>query len=276
MSHADYQDGLHQEVAAWRGKHREANLLHTRPGWLERFRLLVANYRDPNQLPPPNLFAGPKAPPAPAQANKQNDNATAELITSTGMPARLTFSAFNVAVEVIGHEVGPRLTQYYLKPKSLNGRRAKISAIKALNEDLALALGKRTTITNRPGKLMLEIPNDEFQNVTMGDITQSEQFREIVSAGGLPLALGKDTSGKPVVADLAKMPHLLIAGATGKGKSVCINALISSLLTVYAPSQLNFLMIDPKTARSKPLGDGRADALRRNPPPSKTCHQRNG
>ncbi len=241
MSHPDYQGRLRQEIAAWRGPNQETNLLHTRPGWLDRFRQEVANYRDPNQLPPPSLFTDPKTPPAPTPT----DNSYAELITET-------FSAFGVPVEVIGSEVGPRLTQYYLRPQSINGRRAKIKAIKALNDDLALALGKRTTITNRPGKLILEIPNDEFENVTMGDIIESEQFREMISAGGLPLALGKDTSGKPVVVDLTKMPHLLIAGATGSGKSVCMNALISSLLTAYSPKKLNFLMIDPKMVELVP------------------------
>ncbi len=230
-------DKFRQEILA----HRHPTEQPSTP-WslLSKFQQEVANYRDPNKLPDLTIFAK-------ALANEISppDNETTELITET-------FSAFNVPVEVIGHEVGPRLTQYYLRPQSANGKRAKISAIKALNDDLALALGKSTTITNRPGKLILEIPRDEFSNVTMGDITQSGSFREIVSAGGLPLALGKDTSGQPVVADLAKMPHLLIAGATGKGKSVCINALISSLLTAYTPQQLNFLMIDPKMVELVP------------------------
>ena len=92
----------------------------------------------------------------------------------------------------------------------------------------------------------MEIPREEFENVTIGDIIESEPFREIRDAGGLPLALGKDASGKPVVADLTKMPHLLIGGATNSGKSVCMNACICSLLACMSPAQLNFIMIDPK------------------------------
>ena len=128
---------FHQEVAT-------AAVGHLPAQWdlLEKFQQEIAAWRDPNQLPDRNLFADPGSP-APAKAN--SDDGYASLIVET-------FQAFDIPVEVIASEIGPRVTQYYLRPKSLNGRRAKISAIKARNEDLALALGKRTAITNSPRK----------------------------------------------------------------------------------------------------------------------------
>ena len=202
---------------------------------LDRFRQELAKYRDPNQLPGLTIFDH-----LPAQIQVQDDALDMQDLIAD------TFFDFNVPVEVIGSQIGPRVTQYYLHPQSMNGKRAKIGAIKALDEDLGLALNTSVVIRTRPGKLILEIPNDEFEPINLRSIMASDPFKKIMAQGGLPLALGCDTSGEPIAADLAKMPHLLIAGATGAGKSVCMNALICSLLTTYSPAQLQLLMIDPK------------------------------
>ena len=203
---------------------------------LDRFRLELGKYANPDQLPPLTIFHN----------TDQQKPDVAEESDNLGQIITSTFLAFNVPVEVIGSQTGPRLTQFYLLPQKINGRLTKISAIKALDSDLSLALKANVSITTRPGKLILEIPNHEFEPISLKSVMVTPSFKLILSKGGLPLALGKDASGQPVAADLSAMPHLLIAGATGSGKSVCMNACITSLLTAHNPEQLKLLLIDPK------------------------------
>ncbi len=164
-----------------------------------------------------------------------------ETMQSLGAPVR---------VQEINH--GPVVTQFGLEPllieKGDQRRRVKVSRITSRADDLALALEAKTVRfqTPIPGKRLigLEVPNPESALVAMRDVLETEAFAQIDSS--LRLCLGQDVSGRPVVADLARMPHLLIAGATGSGKSVCLNAIIAALLLQNTPDQLRFLMVDPK------------------------------
>jgi S-DNA-T family DNA segregation ATPase FtsK/SpoIIIE len=129
-----------------------------------------------------------------------------------------------------------------------NPRRVRVSRIVSLSNDLALALAAapiriEAPIPGRP-YVGLEVPNSTTNLVTLRSLMESERFQR--ARGPLKLALGQDVSGRPVVSDLTTMPHLLIAGATGSGKSVCINALVACLISVHTPQTLRLLMIDPK------------------------------
>jgi S-DNA-T family DNA segregation ATPase FtsK/SpoIIIE len=164
-----------------------------------------------------------------------------------------TLETLGAPVRVKEINRGPVVTQFGLQPLTVqNGNgtetRVKVSRIEALASDVALALEAKTLRVEAPipgkGLVGIEIPNPEVSLVALRDVLESEQFTEMDSP--LKLCLGQDVSGNPAIADLTTMPHLLIAGTTGSGKSVCINALITALLLQHTPSQLEFLMVDPK------------------------------
>ncbi|NOY88642.1 MAG: DNA translocase FtsK [FCB group bacterium] len=166
-------------------------------------------------------------------------------INFTARMLKETLETFNIRIEgEIQKFPGPIITRYEFKP----GAGIKVNQIINLSDDLALALKARRIriIAPIPGKAAVgvEIPNRNPQMVYLRDIIESDEFRD--SKLKLPLALGKTTSGKPFVADLTKMPHLLIAGATGSGKSVGMNVMITSLLYRLHPYQVRFIFIDPK------------------------------
>ncbi len=154
-----------------------------------------------------------------------------------------TLQHFGVEVEMGEVNVGPAVTQYTLRP----AQGVKLSKIVALHNDLALALAAHPLRIEAPipGKALvgIEVPNKSIALVRLGSLLGSESFEKL---GLLNFALGRDVSGMPIFADLSKMPHLLIAGATGAGKSVCIHAIITSLIWRNGPSQLKFILIDPK------------------------------
>ncbi|MBD3403560.1 hypothetical protein GF420_11740 [candidate division GN15 bacterium] len=169
----------------------------------------------------------------------------AEETTMTARMLKETLETFGVKIEGnIESYPGPVITRYEFKP----GTGVKVNQIINLSDDLALALrAKRIRIVAPiPGKAAVgvEIPNRSPQSVFLRDVIDSDKFSDPKLI--LPLALGKTISGKPFVADLARMPHLLIAGATGSGKSVCMNVLITSLLYRLHPLQVRFIFIDPK------------------------------
>ncbi len=151
---------------------------------------------------------------------------------------------FGIDVEVVAVLPGPVITRFELKPAP----GVKVSQISALAKDLARALSAISVrvVEVIPGKSVvgLEIPNESRELVTLGEIVRSRAYDELASP--LALALGKDIGGAPVVTDLAKMPHLLIAGTTGSGKSVAINAMVLSLLYKSSADQVRLIMIDPK------------------------------
>lgn len=151
---------------------------------------------------------------------------------------------FNVSVEVVGFLPGPVITRFELQPAA----GVKVSRISGLSKDLARALSVTSVriVEVIPGKpvIGLEIPNREREMVNLRDLMASRAFEKAASL--LTLAMGKDISGQPLVADLGKMPHALVAGTTGSGKSVAINSMILSLLYKAKPEQVRMIMIDPK------------------------------
>src|SRR5438094_1410765 len=155
-----------------------------------------------------------------------------------------TLATFGVECKVVGVNPGPAVTQYELQP----GPGVQVKRITALQYDLSLALAAAPLRIEAPipGKsaVGIEVPNKSASLVTIREVIETAAFRE--GTNKLALGLGNDVSGQSIVADLTRMPHLLIAGATGQGKSVCINALITSLLFQVTPDHMRMLLIDPK------------------------------
>ena len=155
-----------------------------------------------------------------------------------------TLKQFGVGVTVTDITVGPSVTRFELKPDI----GIKISKILSLEDDVKLALAASEIRIEAPipGKsaIGIEIPNDKSSGVLLGDIISMPEFKNAESK--LTVAIGKDISGKAIITDLRKMPHLLIAGATGSGKSVCVNTLITSLIYKSSPEDVRLIMVDPK------------------------------
>ena len=155
-----------------------------------------------------------------------------------------TLADFDIEAKVVMFNRGPVITRYELEPAP----GVKIHRITSLSDNIALAMKAQSVriVAPIPGKgtIGVEVPNSSSALVYLKEVLDSKEYKE--SKSKLKLALGKDIAGAPVIADLATMPHLLIAGATGSGKTVCINSLIISLLFNYTPDDLKFIMIDPK------------------------------
>jgi len=164
-----------------------------------------------------------------------------------------TLSDFGVNVKVVDIERGPVITRYELQPAP----GVKIHTISSLADDLALALSTSAVriLAPIPGKnrVGVEVPNGSSAAVFLKDVLTQKHMR--TGASKLDLAIGKDTSGKAVVTNLAEMPHLLIAGTTGSGKTVCLNSLIMSILFNASPDEVKFIMIDPKMVELVPYND---------------------
>ena len=178
------------------------------------------------------------------QASKRDREEIEKNIKKVSRILMEKLAEFGVDAEVINVNIGPIITQYEIKPAP----GVKVSKFHALADDLALAI-KATSIRIQapiPGRGLvgIEIPNVSRDTIYLKDILLSDEMKKM--DGLLAIGLGKDISGKPVVADLAKMPHLLIAGATGSGKSVCVNSIICSLLFRTTPDEVRLVMIDPK------------------------------
>ena len=165
-------------------------------------------------------------------------------LTETATRLQKTLYSFGVSAKVENVSVGPAITRYELKP----AEGVRVSKIAKLADDIALNLAAESIRIEAPipGKqaVGIEIPNKEKQIVPLRDILEADAFIEHKSK--LAFALGKDVGGEPVVADIAKMPHVLIAGSTGSGKSVCINTLITSIIYKAKPNEVKLVMVDPK------------------------------
>lgn len=189
----------------------------------------------PYRLPPLSLLGTPPVP-----ANSMNDT---ELTRRTKILEE-TLESFGIPAKVSEICVGPAITRYEIQPPP----GVKVSRIVGLSDDIALSLAAPGVRIEAPipGKAAvgIEVPNPEITPVHLRDLLESREFTHPSSR--LTVALGRDIAGTPVVTDLGKMPHLLVAGATGSGKSVCINTLIASILFRATPDEVKFLMIDPK------------------------------
>lgn len=166
-----------------------------------------------------------------------------------------TLRAFGVPSRVVEVNRGPTITQFGVEPgfnemKGGKQVKVKVSRIAGLADDLALALAAPRIRIEAPvpGRALvgIEVPNGETSLVSLRDVMESEEFEALGRKTRLGLGLGQDVSGRPVVSDLTTMPHLLIAGTTGSGKSVCVNSIIVAMLCSNSPDDLRFLMIDPK------------------------------
>jgi S-DNA-T family DNA segregation ATPase FtsK/SpoIIIE len=184
------------------------------------------------------------------RSDERHINQTAGLIEKT-------LAEFGVPAKVVGYRTGPTVTQFAVEPGFIerpgsNGdgaaQKVRVAQISALSRDLALALSARQLRIEAPvpgrSYVGIEVPNNRSAQVRLRSILESESFRKVKSP--LAIALGRDVSGHPVVADLSSMPHLLIAGTTGSGKSVCIAALTTCLVMGNSPQELRLIMIDPK------------------------------
>ena len=211
------------------------------------------------QLPPLDLLA-------PAEAHQIDHAAIAEMSEEI----KEALAEHRVYVEVEDVKAGPRVIRFGLVPGYVPqqpGRegaakprpsRVRVSDISKQQKDLALALKSpyiRIIETPEPGEGLvgLEVPNPSPGKVLMRSIVEGPDFGKIAQKGGLAFALGEDAGGASLVLDLAAMPHLLIAGATGSGKSVCINSLVASLLVTRPPDQLRMIMVDPKRVELTPF-----------------------
>lgn len=185
--------------------------------------------------------------------NQKQDKADAGDVNTNAQIIHDTFANFNIDVEMEGANIGPRVTQYTLKPPT----GVKLTKITALENNLSLDLAATSIRMEAPipGKraVGIEVPNVKSATVRLSSILQSHEWKNV--GGQLGFAIGRDISGAPVVADLAKMPHLLVAGQTGSGKSVAINTILTSLLYKNSPSDLKLILVDPKQVELKPYDD---------------------
>ena len=168
----------------------------------------------------------------------------ARALTDVATKLQKTLYSFGVSAKVENVSVGPAITRYELKP----AEGVRVSKIANLADDIALNLAAETIRIEAPipGKqaVGIEVPNTEKETVHLRDVIESDEFQGNKSK--LSVGLGKDVAGNTIVADIAKMPHVLIAGATGSGKSVCINTIITSIIYNSKPSEVKLLMVDPK------------------------------
>ena len=187
------------------------------------------------KLPSLDLLESP--PPVEARKIKEDFEGNARILEET-------LRDFEIEAKVVAYNKGPVITRYELEPAP----GVKIHKITSLSDNIALAMKAQSIriVAPIPGKgtIGVEVPNSTSTLVYLKEVLDSKEYRAMTSK--LKLGLGKDIAGAPVVADLATMPHLLIAGATGSGKTVCVNTIITSLLFNSTPDEIKFIMIDPK------------------------------
>ncbi|KAA9006449.1 DNA translocase FtsK [Paenibacillus spiritus] len=189
----------------------------------------------PYKLPPFRLLSKPSGA---GKGGDQND------YMQTARKLEATLESFGVRAKVLEVVRGPAVTRYEIQPDI----GVKVSRIVSLTDDIALALAAKDIRMEAPipGKsaIGIEVPNPEVSLVTMREVMETQTFQDAESK--LTIAFGRDISGQTIIGNLARMPHLLVAGATGSGKSVCINGIITSILYKAKPNEVKFLMVDPK------------------------------
>ncbi len=182
--------------------------------------------------------------------NQKQDKADPGDVEANAGTIRDTLANFNIEVEMAEANIGPRVTQYTLKPPS----GVKLSKITALESNIALDLGAHTIRMEAPipgqKAVGIEVPNEKAATVRVSSVLNDTEWTKLTSPLGV--VIGKDISGKAIVGALDKMPHLLVAGQTGSGKSVMINALLTSLLYRNSPSDLKLILVDPKQVEMAP------------------------
>lgn len=194
------------------------------------------------ELPPVDSILDPATPSA-QQTNLEQERA--KLIEET-------LASFGAPAHVVDISRGPTVTRFGVEPDFIETRsgrtRVRVSKIASLADDLALALAAPRIRIQAPvpgrAYVGIEVPNTEISRVSMREVLESDAFKRIRS--DLRFALGKDVAGKPVAVDLASMPHLLIAGTTGSGKSVCVNSILTCLLLNNTPAEMRLILVDPK------------------------------
>ena len=178
------------------------------------------------------------------KVNKKSDENGKKKVLKNASLLEKTLSDFGVEAKINQVTVGPTITRYEIQPSP----GVKVSKIVNLTDDIALSLAAKSIRIEAPipGKsaIGIEVPNEEAQMVGVREVLESEEFNNFNSP--LAMGLGKDVAGKIIIGDIGKMPHLLIAGSTGSGKSVCVNTLISSILYKANPDEVKLLLIDPK------------------------------
>ncbi len=212
----------------------------------------AASFPDDLSVEPDNRAAGSMAdssayrkPPLSLlkSGSKKSDSLEAE-VNENAQILENTLKSFGVSVKILNVSIGPSVTRYELEPAP----GVKVSRIVALTNDIALQMAATDIRMEAPipGKsaIGIEVPNKSVREVCLRDVLESNEFRHTKSR--IAVALGKDITGKSVVTDLTRMPHLLIAGATGSGKSVCINGIIASILFRSSPEDVKLVLIDPK------------------------------
>jgi DNA segregation ATPase FtsK/SpoIIIE, S-DNA-T family len=202
---------------------------------MESYQVGVPVHDENYQLPPLRMFSLPATPKGGFDHKSAQENAR---------KLEMTFESFGVQAKVLEISRGPTVTRYEIQPAV----GVKVSRIVSLTDDVALALAARDIRMEAPvpGKSVvgIEVPNDVVAIVTLREVLESPEFQN--ESSKLTIALGRDISGSAIVGNLQKMPHLLVAGATGSGKSVCINGIIASILVNAKPHEVKLLMIDPK------------------------------
>ncbi len=177
-----------------------------------------------------------------------------ELLKQRGVQLEEMFKNFKIGCHVIGMERGPSITQFEL---SLDDG-IRVNKVTGLSDNIALTLKAPSVrvVAPIPGRstIGIEIPNLKKEMVNMRSIMETDESKAIAQAMHIPLVLGKDVAGAPLISDLAKMPHLLVAGTTGSGKSVCINTIIISVMYYNLPTQVKLIMIDPKMVEMSGYG----------------------
>jgi S-DNA-T family DNA segregation ATPase FtsK/SpoIIIE len=223
------------ELKAIKPKIKESPGKQTKPDKKERTAVTGPKTTGDYKLPSLDLLDEP----APVSSRQIKD----DLLTNAKILEE-TLSDFGVAVRVADIERGPVITRYELEPAP----GVKVQKISALSDDIALAMKAQSIRIVAPipgkGRVGIEVPNTQSNLVYLKDILSHEEFKK--SKSKLTLALGKDIGGEAVIADLAEMPHLLIAGTTGSGKTVCVNSIVMSMLFSSTPDEIKFLMVDPK------------------------------